>query len=92
MTTKEMISKRDLYVRQMLADGQGLIVEAKELEKNTFQDVDDYKLIKSQLDYIEEIGAEVNELRENVGVLSDDLREYIEPDLTDVEREELESK
>ena len=89
MTTKEMIKKRDLYVRQMLADGQGLIVEAKELEKNTFEDAADYKAIKGQLDYIEEIGAEVNGLREDIGVLSDDLKEYILPDLTDAEREKF---
>lgn len=90
MTTKEMVRRRDLIVRKLLADGQGLIVEAKELEKNTFEDAVDYRLIMSQILFIEEIGSEVNELVEDISVLKNDLKEYIEPDLTDAEREEFE--
>jgi len=89
MTTREMQRKRDLYAKKLRADAEGLIEQAKDLEKNCFEDLADYALIMVQLPYIEEIGAEVNELWERISVLSKDLKEYIDPDLTDAERDKF---
>ena len=85
----KMKKKRDLYVRQLRADAEGLNEQASELEKNWLDDFDDYKLIENQLPYIEQIGAEVNGLWEDISVLSKELKEYIDPDLTETEREEF---
>jgi len=86
----KMKKKRDLYVRQLRADAEGLLEQASELEKNWLEDFDDYKIIENQLPYIEQIGAEVNELWEHISVLSKELKECIDPDLTDDERQEFE--
>jgi len=86
----KMKKKRDLYVRQLRADAEGLFEQASELEKNWLDDFDDYKLIENQLPYIEQIGAEVNELWEDISVLSKELKEYIDADLTEAELQEFE--
>ena len=89
MTTREMKAKGTLYVRKLRADAEGLLEQANQLEKNCFEDSVDLKLIDDQLPYVEEIGAEVGELREDMGVLAQELRDYISPDLTDAERREF---
>ena len=89
MTTREMKKKSVLYAKQLRADAEGLQELAKQLEKNCFEDADDYELISDQLPYIEQIGAEVNDLWENISVLAQDLKEYIDPDLTDAERDKF---
>ena len=73
---REMKKKKTLYVRQLRADAEALFEQASELEKNWLEDFDDYKVMENQLSHIENIGAEVTELAENIAVLAQDLLKY----------------
>lgn len=87
--SKRMENARDLYVKQLRMQAQGLLKDAGILEKNCLEDADDLKSIKDLLPWIEERGTEVNDLWEDISVLAQDLKEYIDPDLTDAEREKF---
>ena len=86
-----MRKTRDLYVRQLRADAEGLLEQAQMLENNYIEDFDDHASIILQLPYIEEIGAEVNELWEHISVLAQDLNTYLEDEKYEIEHQHEQS-
>ena len=77
MVEKELKNSRDKYVKRLKAKGNGILNAAYQLDVAHFDDADDLKTLETIATFTEDLAAEMGELMEDIWVLAQDLKRYL---------------